>query len=175
MISFFCQAGLSFVQRTVIFCSLSSLVISLQPTPVLTLHLTISRLFVSVCFGFSPRVCELWQPRQCSSCHPVNERLPDRHETAQSAAEEAKRRQPPVLTSAPASHRILVAGAAIAHRERQVRYPSHHSEKCFIEDVITGAFTTKCNITLMASLWVMGEGFWKSCLHASTVNPGHYN
>lgn len=52
--------------------------------------------------AFPHRFCELRQPRQRPSCHPINERLPDRYEETQSAAEEAKGRQPPLL--APAGH-----------------------------------------------------------------------
>lgn len=64
------------------------------------------------------RVRELRQPRQRSGCHPIDERLPDRHEETQGAAEEAEGRQPPLLAAAhsqPAPN--PAAGAAVAHRE----------------------------------------------------------
>lgn len=45
------------------------------------------------------RLRELRQPSQRADRHPGHERLPDRHEEAQGAAEEAQRRQSPVLSA----------------------------------------------------------------------------
>uniref|UniRef100_A0A8C7HJM6 CUGBP, Elav-like family member 4 n=1 Tax=Oncorhynchus kisutch TaxID=8019 RepID=A0A8C7HJM6_ONCKI len=41
---------------------------------------------------------------KCPCCHPVNERLSDRHEETQGAAQEAEGRQPPLLAPPPISH-----------------------------------------------------------------------
>uniref|UniRef100_A0A673WXQ0 CUGBP, Elav-like family member 4 n=1 Tax=Salmo trutta TaxID=8032 RepID=A0A673WXQ0_SALTR len=41
---------------------------------------------------------------ECPRCHPVNERLSDRHEETQGAAQEAEGRQPPLLAPPPISH-----------------------------------------------------------------------
>ncbi|XP_023675817.1 CUGBP Elav-like family member 4 isoform X1 [Paramormyrops kingsleyae] len=47
------------------------------------------------------RFCQLRQPVQRSGCHPGHERLPDRHEEAEGAAEAAERRQQTLLTALP--------------------------------------------------------------------------
>lgn len=52
-------------------------------------------LLVNVCVWFFHchfllRFCEFWQPIQRPDCHPGHERLPDRHEETEGAAEEAQ-------------------------------------------------------------------------------------
>lgn len=76
------------------------------------------------------RVRELRQPRQRPGCHPIDERLPDRHEETQGAAEEAEGRQPPLLAPAhsqPAPN--PAAGAAVAHRENAGQTPEVFSPR----------------------------------------------
>lgn len=55
---------------------------------------------VIVCFPLL-RFCKLRQSCLCAGCHSVNERLPDRHEAAESPAQALQERQQAILSTPP--------------------------------------------------------------------------